>query len=218
MNESNPEHLSCLMDDELDARGARFLVRRLGSDSGMIATWRRYHYMRAAIQGEGPLDTDLVGRVAGVIDNDPVQSSERGPRSLRWLRPVAGGAIAAAVAVVALVGLQNQPVPGGAEPAGVADTTPDSGEGFVSRENGVLNRPFTQQPVPVGLNPQRSDTSKRSRLNSYLLRHNQMAGSAGAAGFVSYVPIVTSRGARAERTAVNEDAATSRQPEPATRD
>lgn len=154
------------------------------------------------MRGEGAIRTDLAARVAKELEHEPARPSAAA-RSLRWLRPVAGGAIAAAVAVVALVGLEGQPVPEGVEPADITGRT-DSGQGFVSRENGVLNRPFTQQPVPVGLNSRR-DESQRNRLNSYLLRHNQMAGNAGAAGFVSYVPIVTSRSRQAEQPAANDE-------------
>src|SRR5699024_6947086 len=104
MSESSRENLSSLMDGELDRKGRKFLLRRLAGDTAMKASWNRMHMVRACLQKEHLASADLVDRVAAAIDGEPVPG-----RSLpaRLLRPVAGGAIAASVAVMAIVGINS---------------------------------------------------------------------------------------------------------------
>lgn len=187
MSDNSAEYLSCLVDDELDARGSRFLVRRLVSDRSLQARWRCYHLTRACLHGEVASAVDLSRRVAAALDADDALDV-RLHRAGWWLKPLAGGAVAAAVAVVAVVGLMRQQ----------ADVTPPADDilvaesGFTSQPN-VLDRQFTEAAVPVGYTetPAVDRTEPdRVRINTYVLRHNQAAGHAG---FVSYVPIMTER-------------------------
>ncbi len=177
MSESNREHLSSLMDGELKQSEARFLVRRLTGDGQMKATWRRYHLVRACLHGESISGDDLGARVAQALNDEPALRA-RSPGA-RWLKPIAGGAIAAGVALFAIIGinqslLDQSPVDSAAnEPGFVSQPTP-------------LDRPFSQAAVPVSF----GSASERQRINQHLLRHNQ---AAGGAGFVSFVPIVTQR-------------------------
>lgn len=206
MSDNSAEYLSCLVDNELDARGSRFLVRRLSGDRSLQATWRRYHLVRACLHGEETSAVDLSRKVATALDtDDPL--NVRLHRAGWWLKPLAGGAVAAAVAVVAVVGLMRQQVE--IEPS-VGDTLVAE-SGFTSQPT-VLDRQFTEPAVPVGYaetrpSPNRAEPD-RVRINSYVLRHSQAAGGAGSTGFVSYVPIMTERPAlqpamesAAERTA-----------------
>jgi len=100
----------------------------------------------------------------------------------RWLRPLAGMAMTASVAVLALVFALPQST---TRPAGqsTALATP-ANQPFVS-PNPLAVIPLSQ---PVSYSPGRQ--AENARLNTYLLRHNQMAGMAGRQGFVSFVPIV----------------------------
>jgi len=176
MSETSRENLSCLMDGELDRRGRNFLLRRLSGDADMKASWNRMHAVRAFLHREGVAGVDLVSRVAAALDDEPVVRS----RMSRWLRPVAGGAIAASVAVMAIVGINSsmlqQQAPGAAN---------DDQPGFVSRPTS-LDQPFTQSAVPVSYSEDRR--AERQRISGYVLRHHQAAGSAG---FPAWVPVVT---------------------------
>lgn len=201
MSDSNREHLSALMDGEMDRRGARFFIRRLSRDTRLGATWRRYHLVRSCLNRQVPVREDLTARVARAIEDEapPV-----GPLRSRLLRPVAGGAIAATVAVMAIVGLNSDLMErGSGEPtSGVAEADataePEQSSGFVSESSG-LDQPFTRQASPVGFTASSaseggrgSASLDRNRLNSYVLRHNQVSGTSRSTGFVSYVPIVSS--------------------------
>jgi len=186
MTESNREHLSSLMDGELDDKAQGFLLRRLSSDPEMSATWRRYHMVRACLHQEFEHAADLAERVGRALDSEPSMES---PVHVRWLRPVAGGAIAAGVALVAIVGINANIMQRG--PTDVAAEQP----GFVSQPS-VLDRGFSQQAVPVSFTE--SSPADRQRINTLVLRHNQ---AVGGSGFVSYLPIVTSTPSQGEAEA-----------------
>lgn len=177
MSESSRENLSSLMDGELDRKGRKFLLRRLAGDSAMKASWNRMHMVRACLHQENLASGNLVARVSAALDGEPTPS-----RSLpaRLLRPVAGGAIAASVAVMAIVGINSSML----EQQGAV--APEGDEpGFVSRPT-ELDKPFTQSAVPVAYSEDRR--AQRQRISGYVMRHHQAAGSTG---FVSWVPIVS---------------------------
>ncbi len=176
MTESK-EHLSCLMDGELEPQAQRFLLRRLADDAGMSATWRRYHLVRACLHQEMSSAGCIAKRVSAALDSEPLPSIER--TMPRWFKPLAGSAIAASAALFAIVAINNSLLE--RTQPGLQDDQP----GFVAQPT-VLDQPFSQQPVPVGFNE--VSPADRQRINTYVLRHNQ---AASGSGFVSYLPIVT---------------------------
>jgi sigma-E factor negative regulatory protein RseA len=180
MNDQTKEHISSLMDGEISRETSRFLVRRLGSDDELCATWARYHLVRDCLRyREGRFGgEDLCSRISSALEDEPDKSVRKLP--LSWLKPAAGMAIAASVALMAVVSVGQRQVEPNASPAGFADAS--QAEAFVT---------------PQGLSPtsvtQQASLSGDSRMNAYLLRHYQAAGSAGGKGFVALVPIVTKR-------------------------
>jgi len=183
MDTESREHLSSLMDGEVSQETGRFLVRRLGADGELRKTWARYHLIRDCMRHqEGHFaQQDLTGRVQQALSDEPVVTGS--PASKRnWFKPVAGAAIAASVALVAVmtVSQQNPAVlPGSPEIA-----QPATSESFASPNFGSAAQPT--QPV----NLSGSAGQSNPKMNSYLLRHYQVSGEAGAKGFVSFVPIV----------------------------
>lgn len=178
MTETNREHLSCLMDGELEKGAGTFLVRRLSSDEQLSDRWRRYHLIRACLHKELVSAEDLAGRVSDVLTAEETIAVQSPSRS-RWLKPLGGAAIAASVAVAALVAI-NTSLMDQEAPELLADEA-----GFVSQSS-PLDRAFSQPLVPVSFSE--TSAADRQRIRSYVVRHNQ---AAGGAGFVSYVPIVT---------------------------
>ncbi len=176
MTETNREHLSSLMDGELE-RGARaFVLRRLSNDDELSGRWRRYHMVRACLQRELRSGADLTARVAAALGEEPVMPQPSA--AARWLKPVGGAAIAASVAVFALVGINSSLLERG-QPEVLAEQP-----GFVSQPT-PFDWSFAQPLVPVSFSE--TTAADRQRISGYVLRHNQAAGSVG---FVSYVPIV----------------------------
>jgi sigma-E factor negative regulatory protein RseA len=194
MSEKTREHISSLMDGEIDAESSRFLLRRLGSDEELCATWARYHLVRDCLRhGEGGLyGRDLCQRVNRVLEREPAVPGGAG-RALRWLRPVAGGAIAAGVALMAVLLVDpGRPQAPGA-PAAVAQSQPAAG--FVT-PNGLNGLPASRAASLA------SSPASGTRINHYLLRHYQATGGNNARGLVTFVPVMVQRRAAPEPEAV----------------
>lgn len=117
MSDELREHVSALMDGELAGDQARFLLRRMETDTELARCWARYQLAGAMLRRERPqmlLSDDLADAVMRRAAAEPRPGSGIGRRVLRW---AGGGAVAAAVAVVALVSTRP-PVP--TEPPGTA--------------------------------------------------------------------------------------------------
>ncbi len=193
MSKESLEHLSSLMDGELSNEAGSFLTRRLFSDEEMCGSWERYHLIRDCIRqpGSKQMVSGFSARVSATLDAEEVPTVSTW-RTARWLKPASGLAVAASVALVAIMVTAPQPgqVPGESDTALV---TPDA-QPFVSPN--TLARSPVSQAASFAPGPK----ANSNRLNAYLLRHNQMARTAGRQGFVSFVPIVAT-----PRTAVAED-------------
>jgi sigma-E factor negative regulatory protein RseA len=182
MSEESREHLSSLMDGEISRETGRFLVRRLGADEELCATWARYHLVRDCLRHQegGFVRTGLSSRVRKAIEDDAVPRATR-TRSTAWLKPAAGLAVAASVALMAIVAVS----PGTQDPAAVG--APSAAEDVVES----FTSPQSLTPLPVSQQVNLSGQSAgNSRMNAYLMRHYQAAGSTGGKGFVTLVPIV----------------------------
>jgi len=98
------QQLSALMDGELPRDELRFLLRRMAGDPELAQAWSRYQLARATLRREVTVSLRsgfAEAVMARVAAEHPAR--RRGMAVLRW---AGGGAIAAAVAVVALVGTQ----------------------------------------------------------------------------------------------------------------
>lgn len=179
------EQLSSLMDGELSADSARFLSKRLGNDPELAATWERWHCARDILRQQGSLaPVDFCARVREAIDNDaaPLTASAAGGAKL-W-RGLAGGAIAAGVAVFALMLGQPAVSPDAAQPgeAMLANVAPVTTSDLTP--NWRLS-PVADRQSFVLAQPQLS-----SEFDAYFVEHGLANGTAGALGIVSYVPVV----------------------------
>ena len=200
MSKESLEHLSSLMDGEISRESGMFLTRRLASDEVLCSTWERYHLIRDCIRQPGSKQavTGLSERLNAALEAEQAPSAPAW-RSNRWLKPVSGLAIAASVALVAIVVTAPQP---GTLPGAAGDTalSEPANQPFVSPNT----LPLAPRSQPASYAP--SEKLKTDRLNAYLLRHNQMARTAGRQGFVSFVPIVaTQASAQAGENHVEED-------------
>lgn len=176
MNKETLEHLSSLVDGELSRETGLFLTRRLSSDEELGMTWARYHMIRDCLRQPGGklAVSDMSLQVQGLMTQEP-ESKTVSPKASRWIKPVAGFAIVASVAVVAILVTTPGLVPENGGPDVEPFTSP----------NKLSSLPISQ---PASFNANTRAGSQR--LNSYLLRHKQVAGAVGRQGFVSFVPIV----------------------------
>lgn len=213
MNDKVLENITGFMDGELPQDSSRFALRRLGQDAALSAKWQRMHLVRAYLRDGNacPVPDDFMAGIHEQLQQSDTDSAEQsrfaqavgsGFNWRNWTRPLTATAVAASVAVLALVGvnqnlLQNGGVPSNlsAQPTELAGTTAFSpaietgGEqDFVPRSS-FLEQQFSAPVVPVNFSSDPQAT--RQRLNNYLLRHNQLSGNGGRFGFVSYMPLVS---------------------------
>jgi sigma-E factor negative regulatory protein RseA len=183
MNKESLEHLSSLMDGEMSRETGLFMTRRLSSDDALCAAWKRYHLIRDCIRQPGGSHAmpDLSERVQSALAEEPVQTLAT-PRN-RWFKPVSGLAIAASVALLAVVMVQ-----------------PDAGlDNGLEASPAVDAEPFTS-PNTINAVTRSQPASYSPRLNSYLLRHKQLARSTGQQGFVSFVPMISTQAVAADES------------------
>lgn len=179
--ERNNEQLSALMDGELNRRESEFLVRRLVGDHQLQLDWNRYHLARDCMKSEFSTPVDLVERIRESIADEAIDPVGRISPLMRYGM---GGAMAAGVAMLAVVGL-NQRL---AEDQLSTEPAP----AFVSQSS-ALDRQFSRQAVPVGLSglpatrEARAGEDPRERISRYIIRHGQ---ASGGSNFVSFTPIL----------------------------
>lgn len=174
MTDRSYEQLSALLDDAvLDAREREQHLDSLLSDADAQQTWGRYALISRIMKNEADSATpiDISASVAAQIAQEPqpsnvVQGRFGKGRELvqRWLRPAGSVAIAASVALVAVLTVQqSQPVvpeQQNMEPAFV--TNPLGGRSPVSYNTVLQNDEPTQAEI----------AQQRRLLQFYLLDHN----------------------------------------------
>lgn len=200
MSKETLEHLSSLMDGELSRETGLFLTRRLSADQELSQAWRRYHLIRDCIRQPGgrvPL-VDIARCMRSALGEEIPATPVAAGRN-RWLRPVSGLAIAAAVAFMAVIAIG----PGQRE---ATDVIPERAAlpSFAS-PNVKADSPVTQA---ASFNP--AGQVGNARLNAYLLRHNQLSGSTGRQGFVFFVPIISATSDSEPETLEPDDPAEAR--------
>ncbi len=112
MSDKSNEKISNLMDGELEVNASRFLLKRMASDASLSQTWERYHLVRSCLQKSDsePLSIDIASQVSQQLG---LQSHEVVPQIKtmhKWLKPVMGIGIAASVAFMSVIMLQNQKI------------------------------------------------------------------------------------------------------------
>lgn len=184
MNDEKLEQISALVDDELE-HGSRFVLHALTTDEAYKGAWGRYHVIGECLRGHLParVDMQLAGRISQALHDEPV--GRMAHRFLRLLKPVAGLALAATVAAVAILGVRQT----GSGPAATA--TPPIAYNPAGTNSDYQTVTVTAGPAPQqpGRNFSTPDDAQ-SRLNRYLVNYNEYRSNAGVQGTMPYVRIV----------------------------
>lgn len=168
MSEESKEAISALVDDELNDVARTRLLDRLVSEAELRLMWERYHLVRDCITGAAPTEgvENLAERVRRQVAQEPVVVAEKSRRRrVGFLRPVAGVAIAASVAVVAVLAVQS-----------------------LSPEHTDTRGPAQSAEV-AGLRWNTQQPAVEERLNTYLVNHSEYQGN-GMHGMLPYARIV----------------------------
>lgn len=183
MSDEIREQLSALADDELSDVEQPLLLGRLEREAPLRACLGRYQLIGEVMRGTGQTATlGVADRVQRVLaDEAPVSMPAAGMtnRSV-WWKPLAGLAVAASVALVAVLTVTSvretttEPVPA------LATAQPDS-QPDVELARATDN---------AGEQWDRLDPQIDKRMSAYLVNHNEYAASRGVQGVMPYVRIV----------------------------
>jgi len=184
MTNETEERLSALIDSELSSALTADMLARVKQSPELRGTWDRYHLIGDAIRGEcvrsssggiaEAVRKQVINEPAIIAQPTPINSST--PRD-RLLRPLAGAAIAASVAglaVFALPRLTNdvpEPVP-----VQISSQTPPAPV-YYSNQSGTRWKNLKEPAL-------------ESKLNRYLENHSEYA-SAGGMGVLPYSSFVS---------------------------
>jgi negative regulator of sigma E activity len=196
MSEQIREQVSAFLDGELPSTETELLLKRLTRDGELRESFGRYALIGETLRGAGAhiLTRDFTSRVNLAIDGEPVQIAAHAQhaRAARWWRPLAGVTVAAGVATVAIVALQQRAIsPGlhtgsaitaqstgaariGAAPAVIAQNLPSGG---AAREALSYTVPVSSTDAPAALAP--------ARLTNYVFAHSKYSSGLGQRGVLA---------------------------------
>ena len=187
MSDEIREQLSALADDELSDVEQPLLLGRLQRDAELRACLGRYQLIGEVMRGTGATATlGVANRVQQALANDLPASAGTPARIPLW-KPVAGLAVAASVALVAVLTVSsvnesptgNVPVLATANPAPVIVRSPAPNAAVIQVNDSGDDTQWD-----------RLDPSIDKRLSGYLVNHNEYAASRGVQGVMPYVRIV----------------------------
>ena len=194
MSEQIREQVSAFLDGELPNTETELLLKRLTRDGELRESFGRYALIGEALRGGAEsqiLTRGFASRVNLAIDGEPAQAGQAiKARAPRWWRPLAGVAVAAGVATVAIVALQQRAISPGLHAAAPATAQNAAAPLPVSARN--------QSPVQGGVGPREalsytvpaasSDTPSAlapARLTNYVFAHSKYSSGLGQRGVLA---------------------------------
>ena len=187
MSDEIREQLSALADDELNDVEQPLLLGRLQRDAELRACLGRYQLIGEVMRGTGATATlGIAGRVQQALADDMPVSAEASERIALW-KPVAGLAVAASVALVAVLTVTS-----------VSDNPANNVPSLATADLApvvapvLATGPAVTQASDISGEPRwdRLEPSIDKRLSGYLVNHNEYAASRGVQGVMPYVRIV----------------------------
>ena len=179
MSDQIREQVSAFLDGELPSSETELLLKRLTRDAELRESFGRYALIGETLRGatRTPLSRGFAGRVNRAIDGEAVTAGFQAVQSRpsRWWRPIAGAAVAAGVAAVAVVALQQRAVPPLAR--SVAPPAPV-----------VSNAPAPEPRDPYTVPPAAPDAPAilpAARLTNYVFAHSKYSSVLGQRNVLS---------------------------------
>jgi negative regulator of sigma E activity len=211
MSEQIREQVSAFLDGELPDSETELFLKRLTRDGELRESFGRYALIGEALRGASS-DRVTKGFAAGVnlaIDGEPVQlvSHAKGGRATNWWRPLAGISVAAGVATVAIVALQQRAIISGVRSAAPATAQNVSAARVAPVQNTPAAREALSYTVPAS-SPETPAGIAHARLVNYVFAHSQYSSGLGQRGVLADLLIEDE-----PAPAANERAAQPRNPE-----
>ena len=181
------EPISAFIDNEMpDQMAAEELVQQMLADESAAQAWQSYHLISDVMNNkyQPSLQFDIAANVAAALIDEPtvlaqhnhssVVSNNKPSKVLRLFSRGGHYAIAASVAAVVLLGVQQFGINTMGSPASspVLNTTPYSG--MVSPVSLQASRPVNQQSTGAPLHLSERDLElQKKRINAFLQDHRQ---------------------------------------------
>jgi sigma-E factor negative regulatory protein RseA len=182
MSEQIREQVSAFLDGELPDSETELLLKRLTRDGELRESFGRYSLIGEALRG-ATSDRVTKGFAAGVnlaIDGEPVHVAvhAREIHATNWWRPLAGVGIAAGVATVAIVALQQRAI------------TPNlTAAAPVTAQNvAAPGTPAVHEALSYTVPATSTDSQVRlahARLTNYVFAHSQYSSGLGQRGVLA---------------------------------
>jgi sigma-E factor negative regulatory protein RseA len=182
MSEQIREQVSAFLDGELPDSETELLLKRLTRDGELRESFGRYSLIGEALRG-ATSDRVTKGFAAGVnlaIDGEPVHVAvhARELRTTNWWRPLAGVGIAAGVATVAIVALQQRAIT-----PNLTAATPVTAQNVVKADT-AAGREALSYTVPATSTDSRVRPA-HARLANYVFAHSQYSSGLGQRGVLA---------------------------------
>ena len=188
MSKYNNEQLSALIDGEQDG-GNTDIIDHIINDEGMKDTWSRYHLIGDCLRGHLPenISSDVFTQVSNTLRDEPTILAPHAHKRFN-IKSIAGFAIAASVAMVAVFSVQR---------GNEINSSSNVPTIAANQINATVSQPQSfsfpeAQILPAAV--KRSDTPEsvaNQRLNNYLMNHNEYRSNGSMNAILPYVRIVT---------------------------
>jgi len=208
MTKQIDEHISAFMDGELHETEHSAIIEQISRDDESLNRWQRYHLISDTLKNNLPpaIDNQFAQSVMNALEKEPTVFAPAALKHKSTVKQkIAGAAIAASVAAVAVIGVQtlNQP----------KDTAPSlaempSTDQYVRMEQLANSSMVSSNPPVYGTTPstpamKASATDSTSsnaqitqiyqyhpQLDKYLLNHNQHILGSRVQGVMPYARII----------------------------
>jgi sigma-E factor negative regulatory protein RseA len=196
MSEQIREQVSAFLDGELPNSETELLLKRLTRDPELRESFGRFALIGEAVRGasSGALSRSFTSRVNQAIDGEPVvQAPVHGARVKHWWRPVAGVAVAAGVATVAIVALQQRVITPGLRVAATA--APQVRQVLIASQNApasqnaaaVAGAPTAREALSYTVPASSSEPAAiaPARLTNYMFAHSKYSSGLAQRGVLA---------------------------------
>jgi len=204
MTNPSDERISALIDGELSKQEHQMTVDELLVCDENRKAWGRYHLIGDTLKRSLPsgMDHGFSSRVMAALDDEPTILAPPPQAKTSWGQRVAGLAVAASVAAVAVLGVQLMYQQDGQLPAPPMAQVPANLSPASSSPQNVA-RGNIQHSLRTNIQTVTQSSSTAShlsapikqmqihpRLNKYLVDHSQQSPRAAVQGMVPYARIV----------------------------
>lgn len=185
MTDDKRERISALLDDEIPTEYIIEAIDQIQKEDYLRETWRRYQLIGDLMRGEVP-----VGSSAGVANSvkaemksvpavtpHPLLIKPRRWSRKRWPRHIAGGLLAASVAALSVILLPRFTISSLDEPEPVRVAVKPNISSSMIKQTGTYWENLDMKKV-------------ESKLNRYLMEHNEFASPTGMQGVLPYASFV----------------------------